>query len=79
MREESQSLGSFRGGVIVRRLAFLAPVFGHGAGDGLVETQIQGAKIGGADRRILLDRQLRDRLAHVPVVVHHLRHREPPL
>ena len=47
-------------------------MFADRLGDCGVQTSIQGVKVLGGDGRLELDRQLRDRLADVTVVVHHL-------
>src|SRR4051794_12692973 len=48
----------------------------HRVRNGCVEAPIQDVEFVRCDWRILVDRQLGDRLADVPVVVHDLRHGE---
>jgi hypothetical protein len=67
--------------VVVRhRHVPLAGVFGDRLRDGLVQTPVERLELVRRDVTVRLDRQLRDRLADVPVVVNDLRNREsgPP-
>ena len=53
------------------------PVFGHGFGDGRIQTPVQNVEFFGRDGHLPLDRQIRDGLAHVAVVMDDLRQCEP--
>jgi hypothetical protein len=52
---------------------------GHGSGDGVVETSVQRAKVLEADRRSHFQRELRDGLTDISVVVDDLVDAEPLL
>ena len=77
MSQKSKSLAPAIDLAIQGRLISLASILGDGARDGVVEAAVQHAKIIRRDGRIHFHGELRDRLAHVAIVVHDLRHREP--
>ena len=74
--EEAQALLLARvlphdGGLVAR-----APVFGHGAGDRVVQAPVQGAELVDGHRRLGLHSQFGDGLTDVAVGMDDLRHRE---
>ena len=75
--EEAEALVLLRGGDVAHRLMPFTSVLRHRAGDGIVQAAIERAEVVDADRRVLLHREVGDRLADVAVVVHDLRHGEP--
>ncbi len=78
MRKKSKifgrSLGARRGYVD----ALLTSELAHGAGDRFVQAHIQRLEFLDGDGRSLLDGDLRNRLAHVAVVLNNLTDGEPP-
>src|SRR5690606_32166728 len=61
----SQPLGTARADSILA----VARIRCHCAGDRVVEAEVEGLELVALDRRVLLDRELRDRLADVAVVM----------
>jgi hypothetical protein len=58
-----------RRSLVSDRLLALLPVLGHRLGNGIVETSVEGMKLGRGDRRLRLVRQLGKGLTDTPVVV----------
>jgi hypothetical protein len=54
----------------------MARVFRDSLGDRRVETQVEGLEFFHRDGRTLLDRERRDRLADIPIVMDDLGHRK---
>jgi hypothetical protein len=77
MRQESETFVSACGFSVNPRLGASAPEFCDRARNRVVKTPIQNAEVFGADRRACFDREVGDRLAHIPVVVDHLRDSKP--
>ena len=67
-KKPSRSLLCVVSSIGIGVLAF-ARVLGDRTGDGVVQAPVQRPEIGGADRRIQLDGQLRDGLTDVTIIV----------
>jgi hypothetical protein len=70
--EHAQALVRGEGAIVLLEHLAAARELGDRARDGVVEADVEDAELVHADRHLLLDRELGDRLAQVAIVVHHL-------
>lgn len=62
-----------------RRLVAVTFVCGNSVRNGIIQAAVQRPTFIGIDRRVRLNRDLRDRLANIAMVVNDLSHRKPAL
>ena len=79
MRKRAETLVQRLNAPVRRRKIALVGKFGDGIGDGIVETAVERSKFFDVDRRTPIDRQFRNRLAEIAIVMDNLVDGEPVL
>lgn len=79
MRKRAETFVQRLNAPVRKRKIALVGKFGDGIGDGIVETAVERSKFFDVDRRTVIDRQFRNRLAEIAIVMDNLVYGEPVL
>ena len=72
MRKRAETFVQRLNAPVRKRKIALVGKFGDGIGDGIVETAVERSKFFDVDRRTVIDRQFRNRLAEIAIVMDNL-------